>query len=365
MNKYIEKYKILPFGAREDLEDNEWVYSNLRVDRDCYNNAPKEGVTFGCPLVQPYAFCFLSNKKNGKAFVYHTLVKFDYLSENIAYEKNEIDASDKLTLELNTMNAKAVMVANLKKMLVEKQRDGKISFEGTKCITECDKWLEKYDNADFDCDELRIIPLHMNLRTDEYGACTAFTPYDDPHNLSMDSAREMAIFGKEHEWNVGQRQGYSIELDKFITMTADMTPGMTPTEHALKTKTISEILHDKNVKSYDLYTFVVRTYDPITGTYDQSIYDIFWDGDLEEFDDSQENLDKIVNNPNTGFSHFVEVMRRNKFLPNVMSQKFEEDDGNFLCDVSAAYRVYIDDTLVINYEEIAQANNGNVILPVF
>jgi hypothetical protein len=34
-----------------------------------------------------------------------------------------------------------------------------------------------------------------------------------------------------------------------------------------------------------------------------------------------------------------------------------------LCDVNAAYRVDIEDTLVINYEDIEQANRGNVILP--
>lgn len=365
MSDYVNKYKIMPFGAREDFEDNEWVYSNLHVDRDSHNNVPKEGVTFSCPLVQPYAFCFLDSTKNGKSFVYHTLVMFDALPEEIAYEKDEIVASDKLTLEINTMNGKAVMVANLRQMLLKKQVNGDISFEGTKCIIECDEWLKKYDKADFDCNELRIVPLHINLRTDEYNGVTAFTPIDDPHHLSRDKARDEKIFNTTHEWCVGAKEGTEIELDKFITMTVDRFPELTPTEYAKKVKSVKEILTDKDVKSYDLYTFIIRYFDPTTGTYDHMIYDIFWDGDVPEFDDSEENLDKIVNNKNIGYSTFVEIMRRNKFLPNCMSKKFEDDDTNHLLDVNAAYRVYIDDTLVIDYENIEQANRGNVILPAY
>ncbi len=365
MSKYVKKYRILPFGAREDLEDNEWVYSNLSFDKNCDPHAPLGAIVFGCPLVQPYAFCFLDSTKNGKSFVYHTLVKFDALPEEIAYEKDEILASDKLTQEINTMNGKAVMVANLRQMLLKKQVNGDISFEGTKCIIECDKWLKKYDKADFDCDELRIIPLHMNLRTDEYNGVTAFTPIDDPHHLSRDKARDEKIFNTTHEWCVGAKKGTEIELDGLITMTVDMFPDATPTEHSKNTKTVKQILDEKNIKSYDLYTFVVRTFDPMTGTYDHEVFNIFWDGDVPEFDDSEENLDKIVNNTNVGFSTFVEIMRRNKFLPNCMSMKLEEADGNFLCDVNAAYRVYIEDTLVINYEDIEQANRGNVILPSY
>lgn len=370
MNITTHGIKFAPFGCRRDLEDNEWVYSNMVLDQDWHDsqNNLRHGLKCGITLLYPYAFVFLPTDEDNDndAFVYHTMILFENMNSEIVKDKDEIMNSDRLSVNLNDLNAKKVLVDALKAKLEQKKKESmdRFTLDDQKALTSANEWLEGYEESDWHCNDLRIVPMHLNLSSDDNMPLSQFTPYDDAKHLSCDKDREMAIFRQEHEWNVGQAKGCEIDMVNTgpVTMTVDWLPDATVvTTSGGATdvqKNITQVIHEKGIKSYDLYTFVIKEVDLDTEYAEYSIYNIFWDGDLAEFDDTPENMDRMLYDVagSDGFNVFDDFMRRNKFLPDSMVRKFEEDRYS----VSTEYRVIgvyrtqfsLKDTIKINYKNV-------------
>lgn len=352
-NNMIKKYEIRPYGGRLDCEDDEYLYSNLVLPKSKKMNE----VVIGSSVIYPYAFCFLNATRSDDTFVYHALIKFDNMDNEICMNRNEIDAMDKLAVNINTMKGKAVLVTALKNLLTAKKNYNKPKFtlEDQKCLEHCEEWLNWYKDADFDCALLRIVPLHLNVRSDEYGPFRTFMPMDCTKGYYKDEEREILIYDTPHEWNVRTKPGTEVELDGFVTMTVDMFPGLTPTEYAKQVKSVKEIITDKNIKTYDLYTFVATEYDYESGINDHAVYNIFWDGDVPEYDDTVENIDKMIIKSELGYQEFVKFMERNKFMPNRLMQVLRDNQNTHRWEITGVYKVYITEVITIDYRLVNEA----------
>ena len=364
MNITTHGIKFAPFGCRRDVDDNEWVYSNVVLDKDWYDtqNNLRHGLKCGITLLYPYAFVFLPHDEDNdnEAFVYHTMIMFESMDSEIIKDKDEILNSDRLSVNLNNLNAKKVLVDALKAKLEEKKKErrDKFTLDDQKALTSANEWLEGYECMDWHCNDLRIVPMHMNLCTGKDIPLKQFTPFDDANNLSCDKDREMAIYRQEHEWNVGLAEGCEIDIvgSGPMTMTVDLIPDATPTYPSQKN--VTQIIHEKGILSYDLYTFVIKEVDLETDYSEYSVYNIFWDGDNPSYDDTVENMDRMLYDVagSEGFKVFNDFMRRNKFLPDIMAQKFEEDKDSLTHDyrVIGVYRTQFSlrDMIKISYKNI-------------
>lgn len=346
-----KRFKVIPYGAREDTEDNEWIYYDLGIDQD--KNKP--ALTMHPTFLYPYAFVFLPKNGDGYAFVYHVLVRFDNMLSKYVLNDNSIEAMDDLAVSVNTMKMKSVLVKHLKNELERKLEKFpsvyKNDIEVKKCIKYCKKYLEDYENASFDCDRLRIVPMHINGRSDINVPVESFGIYDTHTYAGKDEKRVKALYDASHEWNVRTIKGVEIELDWVMTMTWDILSDCTATKH--KNKSITQELKEKGVTSYDLYTFVVKEENErMIGT-QYSVYNVFWDGDGFLFDDSEENLDSMLyeNEGIEGFRNFVKFMNHNKFLPRSMLDKWNEYASTNSATVVGVYRAYFRDCIMVDYDK--------------
>ena len=339
--EYGKVYEIRPYGMKVDLNEHEDTYSNV-----VYHKGKNETV-FSSTLAYPYAFVF--HNDDDYVFVFHALIHFDNLDNILVREStmNGIYAMDKIALKINTMKGKKVLVKALKEVLEENMARGIYRLEEQKCIEHINWYLDKYEKASFDCAKLKILPVHMNLRSDLHGVLNQFLP-GDPHK-HVDAKMEENINKTFNHHNVETKDGVEIELDRFITMTVDPHPEVTVHKDKIGEKTYHEIISEKEIGIYDLYTFVIEEFDFTTGTKDYEYYNFFWDGDVEEFDESTENLDKILLSSELGFQDFVKIMSRNKFIPNGMYTKLMEEINEHTRKVVGAYKVDIRNVVDVNY----------------
>lgn len=354
----MKNYKVIPYGARKDVEDNEWVYYELGVEQD--NGKPD--FTFHPTALYPYAFVFLPEKGDRDAFVYHTLISFVNMDNGLITDDNTIEAMDKLSVNMNTMQAKAYLVENLKKELEQQLEHDpntyKDDLEVKKCLKHCNKYLEDYENALFDCARLRIIPMHINGRSDIDTPVHEFTALEQDYALKNEDEKKRirALYEGSNVWNVKTSKGAELELDGggVMNMVWDMVPDATVHRDKASEKNISQEIHEKGIKSYDLYTFVLEEeYDNLLGA-EHGVYNVFWDGDVNGYDDTLENMDSMLYEVEglEGFKNFVRFMEHNKFIPQSMIKKWREFSSENSATVVGIYRAYFRTQVKVNYEDM-------------
>ena len=342
--EYGNKFEIRPYGMSIDIDANEDTYSHLVY----HHPKGKSETVFASTVMYPYAFIFMDDDHD--SFVFHALIHYQDMPNELVRKttENEINAMNEISLKINTMKGKLVLVNALKKVLEENIKKGIHRLEEQKCLEHLNWYIEKYKEASFDCEKLRIVPLHMNLRSDMHGVLRQFLP-GDPHR-HVDEIMEKSINDTYGQHNVETRDGVEIELDRFVTMTVDQFPTATVHKDKIGEKSYHDIIVEKNIGIYDLYTFVVQYFDFTTGEREYEFYSIFWDGDVPEYDESTEILDEILLPSELGYQKFVEVMSRNKTLPNGMYGKFMEGKLEHAYEVTGAYKVDIRNTVNIDFK---------------
>lgn len=365
----IKDYEFVPFATVIDANDIKDTYSRLKLTSEKAKEVNKDdgGIQFRSTLAYPFAFCFYDEDthtdKPGLTYVYHALLLFSNLPDSISEEKNSIVAMNRLTSQLNRSVNKAVLVKDLKERL-DKQRqalasenklDDEALFDDGKCIAYCEDFLASYYGPNVKLLPLDIVPLHMNINNDNTGSSPSDT-YDYNHtNVKKFSSRprdkkEEALIdalnteSAHYYANVIMDKDERIEIDKYVTLYRECGEDIT--------------------LSYDLYTFVVSTFDLASGTYQQQVLNIFWDGDDPSYDDTIGNIDRVIDLSRSlsgsvnGFDYFVELLEHNKHInPSlyVKMKSYQADNSG-----GSRYKHYLTAAYRVNLRYGVQVNGRNI-----